>query len=431
LQYCNATRFASTPSELLKLADFYEKDSSADVAKSQLCCENVIKNDPKKCHIALIRKAKLILQAAGGDEKKNAKNVLLRAKNLIEQKSEKLTAANGLIKKTTEAHKKAGGAQMSENLFEEQITNIQSLLQVHVAAIDDLLGRTVRQSIASQFSKEEEANESMEVVTGLKELCKPFRLSKKASVVEDELLITKTNGTSQNQSTLIEWPSSLIYCKNDTIRFIKEKRSSLLQSFDKSNLTDVIVTQDQLWEALIEEGVVGNESIIEKDVIRWSNLEIDGESAVKDFLSQLPDSLTNIQSVLVDWLQHHENEDFVTAAAPFKLTDGDLASLKEFLTDKKILVHIKERHGQLLTTITVGQTASIWPEKLVRYDCLLTAWILHDVDDAENVIGAADGRATIEAGKMVFMEHLPCPVDSTEGVNQLWNHLVGEGAIKV
>ena len=423
-------QYASTPTELLQLAEFFESNNTKENAsenanKSRRCCDQIVKDDPKLCHIALLRQAKLVLQAADGTKKQEARQLLIRAQTVVKQKCEQLRAISDLIKKTSKANQKSGDVSFGENRFEEQIVNTQSLLQVHIAAIDDLLGRTVRQSL-NTFFKEEEVKQLMDVIGNDSSLCKPFRLSKKVSV-QPETKGSDDDGLWMNQAA-IDWPSILMHCKNQTIQLVKTKTDALRKSFTKDVLTQAVVSQDQLWQGLIDEGLVGDEQVTDKDIIRWKDKEIDTHEAVKVFLNELPESLADLKlSVFVAWLNRHDGEELTEAAAALSLSIDQLTPLKEFLVKKKILVHLNEKNGKLLKPMTFRLSSSFvdLPENLKKFDHLLAAWIMQDFDYKEG-----DETVAKAAGEPISREQLPCPKDIIEGVDQLWTHLLNEGVIK-
>ena len=426
LSLSDPIQYASTPSELLLLAEFFESKATKDVTnKAASCCHQIIKDDPKLCHIALLRQAKLVLQAADGTKKQEAKQLLIRTQLLIKQKCEQLTGINDLIKKTSKDHQKSGQVSLSENRFEEQIVNTQSLLQVHIAAIDDLLGRTVRQSL-NTFFKEEEVKQLMDVIGNDASLCKTFRLSKKVTV-QPETKGSDDDALWMNQAA-IDWPSILMHCKHQTIELVKTKTDALRKSFTKDSLTQLVVSQDQLWQGLINEGVVGEEQVTDKDIIRWKDKEIDTDEAVKVFLDELPEALADLkQSVFVAWLNRHDGEEVTEAAAALSLSTDQLTSLKEFLVKKKISVNLNEKSGKLLKPMTYQLSSSFvdLPENLKKFDHLLAAWIMQDFDYEDG-----DETVTKAAGESISREQLPCPKDVIEGVDQLWTHLLNEGVVK-
>ena len=423
-----AIRFASTPSELLKLGEFLEKSGKTeDITKSRRCYEQVAKDEPKTCEVAWIRRAKLVLQAADVVKKKEGKLLLIQAKKLISEKVERLSSANDLIKNTAKSHQKAGGA-VGENRFEEQITNYLSLLQVHLTSIDDLLGRPVHQSLAMQFTKEEESKDLIAALTDNLEgtsLCKPFRLSKKIRTDDDDAIWMEYD--SKNKK-MIEWPSAVAHCQKETVDYIKRKLKTNSRSLKKSEFKDVVVTQHKLWQDLIKSGYVGQEVITDRIVIRWANQKIESDEDIKKFLQDLPPEMGSHKTVLVGWLQEHDGEEFKTVVSPLQLSGERLKSLQTFLTAKKILVHVNERKGNILKTMTfkLDQKSSVvdLPDELKRYEHLISAWILADVEELSTE--TVDKSAGVPASR----EELPCPKDEVEAVDQVWNLLLSQGVIK-
>ncbi|XP_046637528.1 uncharacterized protein LOC124315861 [Daphnia pulicaria] len=411
--------FALTPSELMLLGDFYETSPKVktDVTKSGLCYDKVIKDEPNACEEALMRKVKLILQKATFDQKKEAKVLLKQVKSLIKQKMEFLTSTSELVKLTSQTNQKAGGAVPSENRFEEQITNQLSLLQIHLTAVEDILGRPVRQMLGMYFHKEEEFRELLNVIEAGAGLCTPYRLTKKINFFktdnDDEAICIKINHQTQKK---VKWPSCLDHCQTQTIHLFKAKHQKKSYAIEKKELESVIVTRDQLWETLIEEGFVGQEEMIEQQIICWANKEMDDES-VKKLLDNLPKELIEYNGLLVNWLQSHEGEDYATAVGTLGLGPEHSSVLEEFLKTNKILLYVDERHGKLLKTLNFKSDTDL-PAKLRKHYCLLSAWTL-----------SVDG-AQMEIDDDVSREDLPCPKDSREAVDQLWNYLIEQGVIK-
>ena len=412
--------FALTPSELMLLGDFYETSPKvkSDIAKSDLCYDKVVKDEPNACEGALIRKIKLLLQEAVFDKKKEAKILLVRVKNLLKQKMEFLTSTSELVKLTSQANQRAGGAIPSQNRFEEQITNQLSLLQIHLTAVEDILGRPVRQMLGIQFQKEEEIRELLHVIEANTNLCKPSRLSKKICFIKkddgDETICIQSN---QDQKTIIKWPSCLGHCQTQTIELIKGKATKKSYTFKKNELESVIVTKDQLWKTLIEEGFVGQEEIIDQQIISWTDQQEENDESVKTFLNDLPKELINYNGLLVNWLQNNNGKDYTTAVEKLGLSHQHSSVLEEFLKTKNILKHKDERHGKLLKAFNL-QSENKLPEKLRKHYLLLSAW--------------SDGEMTgpIEVDEKVSREDLPCPNDTMEAVDQLWNYLTEQGIIK-
>ncbi|KAI9557174.1 hypothetical protein GHT06_016981 [Daphnia sinensis] len=436
----SVARFASTPSELMTLGDFFEKTKETE-QKANYCYEQVVKKEPNDCPAAIIRQVKLVLREAGSDEKKNTKPLLIRAKNLIEDKIGQLSMCNDLVKKTLKTHEKPGSAIINENRFEEQTTNLISLLQVHLTAIDDILGRSVVGALAMHFPKEEEMQEILALITNELEHkghCKPYRLSNSVSVrsigvgndmSEDHQSVLWMDYGTTTQQRRIQWPTEIAQFERATIQLIDERRNVLRKSFTKSMLTDVVITQNQLWEELIKEGYVVQKKIIDQDVIRWAQSKIESDSAVKNFLERLPKELDSLKTVLVDWLKRHDGEPFGDAVAPLKLDDGALKSLERFLKTSQIVVHINHRQGVLSKEISFDPNRSSSPvvgltEQLTKFDHLIAMWILQS---SSGELGEISFK---KVGETVSREELPCPEDSDEGAEKIWKYLLSEGVIK-
>lgn len=138
---------------------------------------------------------------------------------------------------------------------------------------------------------------------------------------------------------------------------------------------------------------------------------------------------------LIEWLERHDGQEQSIAVSLLKLSQKQSGSLERFLNDKKILVHRQERKGQLLKSITLWldqQKSSEdliiddLPKKLEKYQQLLAAWLLYDIEDVPDT--ADNFSKTV--GEMVSREDLPCPKDEAEAVEQLWSHLFNNGVIK-
>ncbi|XP_057377386.2 uncharacterized protein LOC130698721 [Daphnia carinata] len=433
-------RFASTPSELMTLGDFFEKTKETE-QKANHCYEQVVKKEPDDCPAALIRQAKLILREAGSDEKRKAKPLLIRAKNLIEDKIGQLSMCNDLVKKTLKMHEKHGSVIINENRFEEQTTNLICLLQVHLTAIEDILGRSVVGSLAMHFPKQEEMQEILALITNKlahQGHCKPYRLSNSVSVrsigvgkdmSEDHQRVLWMDYGTTSQQRRLQWPTEIAQFERATVQLIDERRDALRKSFTKSMLTDVVITQNQLWEELIKEGYVVQKKIIDEDVIRWAQSKIEGDSAVKNFLESLPKELDSLRTVLVDWLKRHDEEPFADAVTPLELDDGVLKSLERFLKTSQIVVHINHRQGVLSKEISFDPNRSSSPvagltEQLKKFDHLIAMWIL------QSSSGEFGETAFKKVCETVSREELPCPADSDEGAENIWKYLLSEGIIK-
>ncbi|XP_045022952.1 uncharacterized protein LOC116934018 isoform X1 [Daphnia magna] len=433
-------RFASTPSELMILGDFFEKTKETE-HKANHCYKEVVKKEPDDCPGALIRQAKLILREAGSGKKIIAKPLLIRARTLIENKIDQLSICNDLVKKTLKTHEKSGSVMINENRFEEQTTNLISLLQVHLTAIDDILGRSVVGALTMHFPKEEEMQDILALITDElkhKELCKPYRLSKSVSVrsigvgkdmSDDHQTVLWMDYGTTSQQRRIHWPTEMAQYERAVVQRINERRDALRQSFTKCTLTDVVVTQNQVWEELVKEGYVVQEKIIYQDVIRWAQSHIEGDSAVKAFLERLPTELDCLKTVLVDWLKRHDEEPFDHAVTPLKLDNITLKSLESFLKESQIVIHINHRQGVLSKEISFDPNRTSSPvvglsEQLTKFDHLIAMWILQSSSEE---LGES---AFKKVGETVSREELPCPKDSEEGAEKIWKYLLSEGVIK-
>jgi hypothetical protein len=92
-------KFASSPSELIKLGRHFSTDDCKNQAAADLCFERVVELEPKYCENALLHQTHVILQKQGAAGKKlEAKRLLLRAKQSMQHKIEVLSSCNENIK---------------------------------------------------------------------------------------------------------------------------------------------------------------------------------------------------------------------------------------------------------------------------------------------------------------------------------------------
>ncbi len=218
-------RFASSSAELMKLARYLELvNKKGRIHLCQQCYDKVVETDPNFAAGALINKARLILEKAGYDKKLQAKGFLKAAKTLIRKQMDILTSANQVVNLTAQISKVSSG---TGGLFQEQIGDLLNFMQIHLMAVEDILGRSARSAISMRFSNDVEAQEVMDLILEDSDLCTSYKLSRKLNIVKDDegneaLFIQLSNGVTK----FIEWPSILALCTTPVIEFIRKKKKS-------------------------------------------------------------------------------------------------------------------------------------------------------------------------------------------------------------
>jgi RNA polymerase-interacting CarD/CdnL/TRCF family regulator len=150
------------------------------------CCQQVIDGEPEFCEGGLIRVVHRLLQKPNVEKKKVAKE-LLKAKLKMEAKIGTLTVCSEVVRKLAQLSNEQGQADC-ENRFDQQISGLVRLS--HLAAIEDILGRSIDRCIAIRFSDENEAETICSFLQRQVNLCETYRLSKKVSIDADDIVLT-------------------------------------------------------------------------------------------------------------------------------------------------------------------------------------------------------------------------------------------------
>lgn len=350
-----------------------------------------------------------------------------------------------------------------------------SLYNIHIMAIDDILGRPVRHSIDLQFSTSvEEAKAINSLIVNNTDLCKGFRLSKKVVVVDQDIFISVQQGKKK-----IEWPSIWSYCKTDIIETISGVIGSKSYAIKEDDFQKVIVTQQQLWDILTKENWFKEQNISYKwlfKITTESDLNFPEElnhlkDVVIDYLKKqngkellmallqtlfdlsseesdllaislvkhcivsqeaskgwhitasnhisLPDILDRCKVDLFDFLNKYKSNNFLSASFQklFELKAEQAESLVKFLEDKGVIDRIELCHGTLNQEIA---SAEKLPKSLIKYQDILAAWLQQ--------IGRLQG---VDSSSIVVVrDELPLPRDGQEGGRQILNFLIAEDVVK-
>jgi len=152
------------------------------------CCQQVIDGEPEFCEGGLIRVVHRLLQKPNVEKKKVAKE-LLKAKLKMEAKIGTLTVCSEVVRKFAQLSNEQGQADC-ENRFDQQISGLVTMYQIHLADIEDILGRSIDRCIAIRFSDENEAETICSFLQTQVNLCETYRLSKKVSIDADDMVLT-------------------------------------------------------------------------------------------------------------------------------------------------------------------------------------------------------------------------------------------------
>jgi len=115
-------KFASSPSELIKLGRHFSSDDFKNKDAADLCFQRVVEREPKYCENALLHQTHVILQKQGETDKKlEAKRLLLRAKQSMQHKIDLLSSCNENIKLVTQLGYKSPNDPYNKTGFEEQV----------------------------------------------------------------------------------------------------------------------------------------------------------------------------------------------------------------------------------------------------------------------------------------------------------------------
>lgn len=350
---------------------------------------------------------------------------------------------------------------------------MNSLYNIHVLAIDDILGRPVRHSIDLQFNtRVEEANDVNDLIVNNTDLCKGFRLSKKVAVIDQEVHLSV-----QEQKKKIEWPSMWSYCQTDLLQMIRKKITSKSYTVKQDNFQKVIITQQQMWDILTKENWFKEQHIsykwlfkvatkaeldIPKELIHLKSVVIDylnkqnGQEVLKALLQTLMDlkaeeadkmahflvnnnivvlgdskcwfikapnedvsfpmELSHCKTALMVFLKKYNDKKFLNSSFQqlFELDPNQADSLAKFLEDKGVIVQMELCQGTLIPKFT---SVDQLPENLTKFENILVAWLQQ-----------ANKQQSGEV--IVDRDSLPLPKDVQEGGRQLLNFLIAEGVIK-
>ena len=331
----NLLNFATSPSDLMTLGRYLEAVELKNDAV--MCYEKVVQNEEHFCETALISLVRLRLQKTGKRQDKIwAKKTLKKAKIKIQEKIETLLSANEVVKLTAKAAHNAGAAKF-HNRFEEQVTNLVGAYQIHSASIDDILGRTLHSAISGRFTGEGEAQEIDKLITESSNICKPLRISKKAFIKGDDLYLT-----SNGKEIQLDWLPVFTYCKSDIAKCLKIKIEKTDYNIaGKTLFKDKVVTQDDLWTLLKQQGFIEMETT--REILR-----IDAKDKLMCEIT-LTQEIGHCRSMLVDFLTSHNGQVFSpqTSLEDFGLTEEQAEALVQTLRDCKILLAEKSFEGKL------------------------------------------------------------------------------------
>jgi hypothetical protein len=268
-----------------------------------------------------------------------------------------------------------------------KVTNAISLYNIHSLAIDDILGRPVRESIEMKFgSRVEECNALYSLVATNRNLCKGFRLSKK--IIFRDGVVIKENKTIECA------PSTASYCQDEVLAIIQQKIAS--KSFvmeERGAFEDIVMTQDELWNLLLREQLVIDPVTTKK----W-HIKAPTDAAA------LPKELAQ-KSVLIDYIKKHSGEEFNQESFRQLFSTEDVDSLVENFKSNGLIVQVESCHGT--PKINIDKL----PASLTIFADVLTAWIG-------------------ESEETVSREGLPLSKDKQTAGKLIWNHLVQEQIIK-
>ena len=271
--------------------------------------------------------------------------------------------------------------------FYNQVKNVIGLYNVHVLAIEDIVGRTLRRSIELQFSDRVEEVEALHdlIVRETNGICKGFRLKK--------------------HKKTIEWPTALLYCKDQVEELINGKintKSYVLEG--EEEFQSAVITQQELWDLLVKENWIRDQQI---DSDKWKL------KAVKNDINHLPEELESKKTILIDYLKQHDGQEFIPQVFRklFQLPETiDDSRLVQQFTELDLIVPMETCHGYL----AINSIDSL-PENLEKFGSILAA-LIHQTGESESIV--------------VYRENLTLPRDKLEGGRQIWNYLIEQGVIK-
>lgn len=186
--------------------------------------------------------------------------------------------------------------------------NLISLYNIHIMAIDDILGRSIRRSIKLQFSKAEEAEALYNLLVDKTNLCKGTRLSRKLDTDENNMILTDQSKKRKK----IEWPSMWSYCQAKIVELIQKKVKSKSYYIKQDSFHGVVVTQKQLWNILKKEN--------------WLKKQI---KAPENYDITLPNEFLRCKPILIDYLKKQNGQAF----------DKDSVQKLLTLTEEQVINH--------------------------------------------------------------------------------------------
>lgn len=479
-------RYATMPSELLKLGQAYEDVCKPDAALR--CYQSILKEEPLH-EAALLFTARAQLNKADLDQKIKVKPILFAAQEAIRKKVELYSAANQMVSRTTDCQL----ALAANNTFSGQISDAISLLKVHESTMGQILGQSMQQTLAANYANQKEAEEVVRVVFQLlkdKDFLKSSRLSRKVGfdLTANELtVLSKKTGIEAQQTTRkIEWPSVLLYCRESCIEFIRKKLANCQRGFDRDDLTGIVACRHDLWQLLVDQGYV----VDEKTTVGWflqpqsvdkrkakrkqkeksdpnsnqnQNPDVDAnqdefeefeEETEKPMRLKTFKDILAVQ-VLTDWLERHYGHEFDQVVSVLDLNAESQEKLKNKLQDEGYLVQLDRRTGRLAKPIDPQSL----PDSLKRFKVILEAWqqVLQEklkrnkfeTDKSERKKSMKKIEKSIKEKKIektdslvqdaiavdeakclqIVREDLPLPDDRQQAVDQLFNFLVSNGVV--
>ena len=262
-----------------------------------------------------------------------------------------------------------------------------SLYNIHSLAIDDVIGRSLWESVETKFgSRVEECEALFSLITSNQNLCKGFRLSRKVFVKNG--VLTKENKTVDCA------PSTASYCQDKVFEIIEQKIAS--KSFvmeEKGTFENVVMTQDDLWNLLLQEKLV-------IDPVTTKKWQIKAPADV----TALPKELAP-KTVLIDYIKKHSGEEFNRESFREIFSMEDVDSLIDNLKTNGLIVQVESCYG------TPKISMDNLPHNLTVFADVFAAWVG-------------------ESEETVCRERLPLNKDKQSAGKQIWTHLVQEKIIK-
>jgi len=356
------------------------------------CCQQVIDGEPEFCEGGLIRVVHRLLQKPNVEKKKVAKE-LLKAKLKMEAKIGTLTVCSEVVRKLAALSNEQGQADC-ENRFDQQISGLVTIYQIHLAAIEDILGRSIDRCIAIRFPDENEAETICSFLQKQENLCKSYRLSKKVSIDADDIVLTVCGTRRVIQ---LPWPFKVF--QSSIVEFLRQRFGQPVQ---KNDLAGLMISRDRLWEMLVQEQLIGQVETVEKFQIS-ENADVNG--------LVLPDALSHLRPLLITEMKKLSGREFVEQChlAAFGFSDEESAAVTKALKANQFLIPVTEVKGKLSKSI---QSAAL-SDELHLYRNLLVEWTRNKA-----------------IGDQLSPQELPCPVDVVRASIELWNYLINEGVIK-